>query len=209
MDIRVKTDTTTAVVYVNRQGGTHSQGCHKAMREIRKWCDSRSIHLLAVHIPGVANCQADHESRNFSENTEWILNQGIFRFICDTWGTLEIDLFASRNNYQLPRYASWGPDPGAEFIDAFSENWGRFNLVYAFPPFRLLCRTVQKATTEGARTVIVTGRASPGILSCNPWPELPYAFLKDIQHLGLTREATELFLRVVETTNAQAIFCLH
>jgi len=36
-----------------------------------------------------------------------------------TWGPFSVDLFAARNNTQLPLYYSFRPDPGALAVDAF------------------------------------------------------------------------------------------
>ena len=46
----------------------------------------------------------------------------------------EIDLFTSRLDKRLHRYASWMPDPDALYIDAMSINWEN-QFVYLFAPF--------------------------------------------------------------------------
>lgn len=153
--IRVVTDNTTAVAYVNHMGGTKSRDCDKVARRIWSWCEAKGIWLRAAHLPGVENVEADHESRNFTENTEWKLNPEIFDCLCKTWGVPEIDLFASRLNFQIPNYCSWIPDPGATWVDAFSFKWNQFRLSYAFPPFSLLTRSIQKIRTEGAKVILV------------------------------------------------------
>ena len=63
-------------------------------------------------------------------------------------GKPEIDLFASRLNNQLDKYVSWHPDPGAAFIDAFNLDWHNL-LFYAFPPFSLIARCLQKCKADG------------------------------------------------------------
>ena len=35
----------------------------------------------------------------------------------------DIDLFASRLNAKIEKYAAWKPDPNALFVDAFTANW--------------------------------------------------------------------------------------
>ena len=76
---------------------------------------SRNIHLSAAHVPGVDNVQADKESRSHNLDTEWQLKPEIFAQLQDRFGPLEIDLFASRLNHQLPKYAAWRPDPQAQY----------------------------------------------------------------------------------------------
>lgn len=61
--------------------------------EIWERAIQRNIHLTAVHIPGIENVKADFLSRRF-------LDQKLFT------SYLQVDLFASRLNYQLPRYVS-------------------------------------------------------------------------------------------------------
>ena len=153
--IKVKSDNTTTVAYLCHGGGTKSVVCNKIAKDIWQWCEERQIWLLVSHIPGSQNVIADYESRHFTEDTEWKLSQSIFTKITDLWGYPHIDLFASRHNNQVSPYASWGPDPGATFMDAFSENWSQFNFVYIFPPFRLLNRVLQKVRVEHVRAIVI------------------------------------------------------
>lgn len=155
IDIRIESDNTTTVTYINNQGGTHSTECNEQARLIWDWCEVRGIWLMATHLPGKLNEVADFESRNFTENTEWQLNPEIFESLCEKWGTPDVDLFASRLNNQVPCYASWGLDPFCSFVNAFSQNWSDFNLCYLFPPFRLLPRCLQKLKEERGRAIVV------------------------------------------------------
>ena len=66
-----------------------------------------------------------------------------------------MDLFASRLNNKLPKYASWKPDPKAEFIDAFSRSWNSLKF-YAFPPFSIIEECLKKVMVEKANGIILT-----------------------------------------------------
>ena len=66
---------------------------------------------------------ADKESRGKHSDIEWKLNPELFDCIVTLWGTVSVDLFASRLNYQLKPFMSWRPDPEAMAIDAFSLDW--------------------------------------------------------------------------------------
>lgn len=158
VSIRVVSDNTTTVAYINHMGGTKSKQCNEVAHRIWVWCEAREIWLRATHLPGVENVEADHESRNFTENTEWKLNPKLFAQICDKFGLPDVDLFASRLTCQVPTYCSWIPDPGATFVDAFSFDWHQFNLAYAFPPFSLLNKTLQKIRAEEASVILVIPR---------------------------------------------------
>ena len=160
--ILVKTDNTTAVAYVNHMGGSHSPSCNEAAREIWEWCQSQNNWLVATHIPGKHNVQADAESRVFTDGTEWKLFPKYF--ICGRFSTPDIDLFASRLNAQCKKYVSWRPDPGAIKIDAFCDDWGDYNCVYLFPPFSLLTRVIQKFIEDQAQ----------GIMVAPNWPTEPW-----------------------------------
>ena len=55
----------------------------------------------------------------------------------EIWGTPKLDMFATRMNTQLPRFAAWHPDPDAEIINAFSCVWSQCNF-YGFLCFSLI-----------------------------------------------------------------------
>lgn len=105
--VKILSDNTTAVCYINSQGGTKSPTCNDITCDIWSWCIENNTWLTASHIPGIQNTDADRESRKFNERTEWQLNPDIFSKIRDLRVTPEIDLFATRVNRQLDRFASW------------------------------------------------------------------------------------------------------
>ena len=111
--------------------------------------------LNAVHIPGKQNIAADRESRVSRRETEWALNKDIFNAITLTLDFVpNIDLFASRLNYQVKPYVAYTPDPRAYAIDAFCLS-KRTLQFYAFRPFCLIQRVVQKIKEEQATGLIV------------------------------------------------------
>ena len=118
--IRIKSDNSTAVSYVNSLGGVKSMQCHVFARDIWLWAIDGSNHLSAEHLPGSENVLADKASRVFDNNTEWALSRSVYNKICTLFGQFDIDLFASRLNTKNSTYASWKPDPHAKVIDAFS-----------------------------------------------------------------------------------------
>ena len=67
----------------------------------------------------------------------------------------DIDLFASKLNFQIKKSCAWKPEPLASFIDAFTLNWNDFNSVYIFPPFSLLGSCVQKIRMEKAKGIVI------------------------------------------------------
>lgn len=83
-----------------------------------------------------------------------MLRQDLFLSITQLWGTPDIDLFASQLNAQLTCYVSWKPDPGASYTDAFTIPWTHY-FFYAFPPFSIILRCVQKIEQEEAEGMLV------------------------------------------------------
>jgi len=128
-------DSTTAVAYVNKLGGTVSPRLISIVRELWLWCMNRDTILVAEHLPGVLNVIADKKSRVMRDCSDWMLNPRIFYKINQRWGPLEVDLFASRLTTQLQRFFSWRPDPEAKALDAFIQDWSSIQgKGYANPP---------------------------------------------------------------------------
>ena len=102
------------------------------------------VWTTCSHVSSKVNLLADAASRKFNDKHEWKLNEDIFKELCEHFGVPSIDRFASRLNKQVPRFCSWKPDPEAEHFDVFSICWSQFELIYAFPPFALIARCLQK-----------------------------------------------------------------
>jgi hypothetical protein len=101
------------------------------------------------------NTGADEKSRKFDDSTEWKLNHSIFLSVMDYYDFKpEIDLFASRLNYQFKPFVSWGPDPEAYAVDAFTISCQDM-LIYAFPPFSVVQRLLTKMEKEEATGVLI------------------------------------------------------
>ena len=144
--VSLNMDNTTAVAYVNHQGGTHSPKLLQLALQLWNWCAQRDIVLVAHHVPGKSNSLADRESRVFVDNSDWMLDPSLIRPLLSDCKT---DLFASRLTHQLSYYVSWRPDPRAFHSDAFSLNW-RGLKGYAFPPFNLIPKVLDKIISDQA-----------------------------------------------------------
>lgn len=151
--IRLHMDNTSAVACVNKKGST-KQPLLSVTKELFTWAEENSVILSACHIPGKDNVDADRESRLSNLDAEWMLAPNIFKKLCACFGSPEIDLFASTLNAQLSVYASWKPDPNASFIDSFMLSWNDY-YSYAFPPFSVIGRTLQKIEVDQADTLVV------------------------------------------------------
>ena len=162
--VLIRSDNMTVVSFINHQGGTHSSSLCRLALDLWEWCLQRKIFLQAAHIPGEENIVADFLSRGKYLPSEWVLNPSVFQKIClASSPPPEIDLFASALNFRLPKYCSRCPDAQAWRIDALSFPWTDLRL-YAFPPFSLLPRILDKVAQDEADLLLVAPY----------WPQRPW-----------------------------------
>lgn len=152
--ILLRIDNTTAIAYINRMGGVQNKGLSDLAKKIWKWCEIRKIWIYASYIKSKENNEADFESRKLESNTEFELTNYGFKKITEKLGSPDIDLFASRTNAKCKTYVSWKRDPSAFAIDAFTIPWENY-FFYAFPPFSLILRVLQKIKYDGAEGILV------------------------------------------------------
>ena len=161
--VLLRLDNTTAISYINRMGGVQFPHLNAVALDIWQYCESKKLIVFASYIRSADNSIADAESRAKGEETEYELSQEAFREIVFTLGHPVVDLFASRLNAKCARFYSWKGDPEAERVDAFTVPWTE-DFFYAFPPFSIILRTLQKIAEEGAE----------GILVVPLWPSQPW-----------------------------------
>jgi hypothetical protein len=156
--IKVMIDNMTALSDINHMGTSKSAARNALAKSVWLWCHERNIWLTAVHIPGVDNVEADQQSRLSNTSAEWSLNHKFFLDAVSELGVRpNIDLFASRINYQITPYVSFHPDPGAIAVNAFHMSWQQYQ-AYIFPPFCLISRILQKIQQEQCTVVVVVPR---------------------------------------------------
>ncbi|KAL0860714.1 hypothetical protein ABMA27_010051 [Loxostege sticticalis] len=147
--ILLRVDNTTAISYVNRMGGVQYPHFNDISKKIWQWCEVRRIFIFASYIKSSQNTVADFESRQLNTDTEWELSDNVFSEIIRRYGQPDIDLFATRINAKCEKYISWRRDPYAFNIDAFTVDWHPF-FFYAFPPFSLILKILNKLINDGA-----------------------------------------------------------
>ena len=163
--VLIATDNTTVVAYINKQGGMRSGPLCALLWRILVWCDQKAVQIKARHIPGRLNVIADKLSRlGQIIQTEWSLAPEVFKSICQTWHTPQVDLFATKFNNKLPQFVSPVPDPRAWAVDALSIPWENMD-PYAFPPTALLGKVLSKVRDNPCRRMIII---APG------WPKMPW-----------------------------------
>lgn len=162
-EILLRMDNTTAIAYVNKMGGIQYPTLTEISRDIWNWCEERELWVYASYIPSKENKEADEGSRLLPPETEWELSPWAFSKIKRKFGNFDLDLFASRANSKCDVYISWHRDPDSVAIDAFTIDWGSY-FFYAFPPFCVVLRVLQKIKIDKAEGVVVAPR----------WPTQPW-----------------------------------
>ena len=152
--VHLKSDNTTTLSYLAKMGGTKNLTILGLTQEIWEYLLTNRISLTVEYIPGKMNTEADWESRNHYDSSEWKLDPQIFQQLCKIWGTPEIDLYASRTSHQLTTYYAWKPDPHSKATDAMQQNWTHL-YGYAFPPFSMIGRTLRKALRQRTHLLLI------------------------------------------------------
>ena len=112
--IRIESDNTTTVAYINKEGGVRSPALNRKSMLLYEWVIPRNIQLQAAQQQGVDNILADYLSRHAADPTEWRLDRKLVRRLFEMWGRPQIDLFASSSNTHLPLWYSWATVDRAE-----------------------------------------------------------------------------------------------
>jgi hypothetical protein len=152
--IRLFTDSITALKFVKKHGGTSSLQLQELAIEIQQLITANNITIDFQHIPGKNNTIADRLSRRARPVYEWKLPKWWFRKIQRRWGRRILDAFAAHHNRQLPRYWSRLPDPQAEAIDAFAQQWPKKGL-FLHPPWKLIPRVLRTLQIQKVREAIM------------------------------------------------------
>jgi hypothetical protein len=162
-NILLRLDNTTAIATINRMGSTKYETLDGIARILWSWCEERDLWVTATYICSKDNVQADQESRALPADTEWELAAGAYEMIVQRLGIPEIDLFASISNHKCQKYVSWKKDPDSIAVDAFTIPWGNI-FFYAFPPFNLVGRVLNKIVNEKAIGIVIVPH----------WPSQPW-----------------------------------
>ena len=131
-----------AVVGVLKKGGSSTAFLLNSwMMTISKILVKNQWTIVPVHISGSLNCKADALSREGPIQTEWTLNRDTF---LSRFPGLQIDLFATPQNAQLPKFVSPMPDHRAVACNALLLDWNQWEQIYLFPPVNLLLKVLMK-----------------------------------------------------------------
>ena len=97
------------------------------------WSLERGITLQVQYLPGEENVKADRESWVMRDRSDSMLNPEIFKRVLRRFSDLEINMFASRLSFQLPRFFSWRSDPLSGSNRCFPPRMERGESIYKTP----------------------------------------------------------------------------
>ena len=135
-------------------GGTKSPSLCMKTWQLFKILMEMSCTIIATHLEGIKNVEADHLSRHKVLPTEWCLNSLVLQQIFQFLGNPLIDLFAPDQNHCLPTFCSWRPSVKALAIDAFTLDWSGM-IAYAYPPICLIPRVLQQVENQECIVILI------------------------------------------------------
>jgi len=156
VSVLLQLDNATVVAYINNMRGTVSSQPTDLTKEIWIWALNKDIILTVQHIQGVSNTIAYMESWTVHDRSDWMLCPQLFWAIMEAFGQLDVDLFAStcRLTQQIPRFFSLRPDPPAEAVDTFQQDWGPLK-GFTNPLWCFIGRVLSQAHRQQAQLVLV------------------------------------------------------
>lgn len=170
--VLVRTDNTSTVAHINRQGGLRSRRLLALTRRLLLWCNVHLLSLRATHVPGILNTGADLLSRGNPLYGEWRLHQSVVDQIWTKFGRAGVDLFASTENTQCRLFFSLHDHRATLGVDALAHEWPR-TLLYAFPPLALIPATLLRVRQCRLSLILIAPH----------WPSMPWlAEVKQLLH---------------------------
>lgn len=103
--VLVRTDNTTMVAYITRQGEVCSRQLHSLVRRLILWSRDHFLSLGVTHVLGALNAGADMLSST-PMYREWTLHAGVVERIWVRFSLVSVDLFASRKNVESTLFFS-------------------------------------------------------------------------------------------------------
>ena len=194
--IRLHMDSTTAVSYIRRQGGTRSHSLSQEAVALWKETVARDTVLLTPHwLSTKENLGADFLSRHKMDHWEVMLDRDIFKEVVEHFMVYPtLDAFASSKTAQMPRFMSWYPESRAVARDALLAVWDP--VTYLFPPIPLMMRVLQEVQSQGVEAILI----------CPRWPSALWWTL--VTELLVDPPLTlSFYLQAVKTVDGSPVKC--
>lgn len=152
--IKALTDNKTSIKYTAKAGGTASVHLQDYAVKIQDICNMYNLKVIYQHIKGVDNVALDQLTRTKKPLYKSAMPSCFFQLIQQHWGPLEIDMFASRQDAQLPTYWNLRRDPQATAMDGFLQQWPMTGL-YVYPPWKFIPPVLQLIKKRRVRSIVI------------------------------------------------------
>lgn len=146
--VKIQSDNSTTVSYINKQGGTRSRRLLKIAQDIWEVASTHNMTIRAAHLAGKSNLRADALSRMKTTDSEWSLHPLAFQKLQNRWGQPKVDLFASQSNAKVASYVTIEEN-------SLSLEWSTSDLLYAFPPYALIPQVLTKLTSMAHFQILI------------------------------------------------------
>ena len=184
--VLLEMDSSAAVAFINKMGGTRSAPLRDKALELWKLVLGRQGWVTARWLPREQNQIADLLSKERLATWEFGLKPAQMDMIRDLWGEPTMDLFASSRFHTTPRYCSLEADPQADEIDAF--RMGRWtNWSYAFPPLPLLEMTLDRIKKDRVKVIVVLPQWTETLW----WRKVEEMMDSEVLHLGWYKDVLQ------------------
>lgn len=158
--LELRTDNTTTVALINKQGTTASEALLLLAKQAWRAILRARLQVLATYLQGELNVEADRASRE--PKHDYKLRDSAFSLV-RRWapGRLQLDLFASKQSHRLTQWFS-------READAMKQPWPSTGC-YAFPPPGMIAAVLQRARLLEVRWMLLV---TPTWRSAPYWPTL-------------------------------------
>lgn len=85
--IRIMTDNSTKICYINKPGGIKSMTWNDIAKETQEFCTPTGVYLAVVHKSGIHNVTVDAASCEFKDNHERGLSPIVFTELASFWAS--------------------------------------------------------------------------------------------------------------------------
>ena len=173
-------DNTFAVAYLRRGGGSNPWATAMVQRTFQLLILYDAELISVNHLPGWLNVGPDAISRLVNYRGDWALKEDVWQSVYQWIHAHQLlpptaEVFASALNHHLDHWCSRFREPGATWVNAFSETWTG-EICWINPPFGMWMRT----------WFHVQAHAMRGYLVVPHWSEAPWWYL-------VWQEATHYF----------------
>jgi hypothetical protein len=87
--------------------------------------------------------KADALTKQINNTDDWSVHPDAFSSLQSWFGRFTVDLFASADNFKVPKFYSYAFSANGSGVDAFSMSW-EGERAYCAPPIALILRTIRK-----------------------------------------------------------------